>query len=75
MSSTYSAMGLVQSLLGDFEGAVVSLHKALSLSRDDTTATTLLTTVMEQLTTQTPAFQGMWTTLYYWEQLDCFGDR
>lgn len=52
-------MGLVQSLLGDFEGAVVSLHKALSLSRDDTTATTLLTTVMEQLTTQTPAFQGM----------------
>ncbi|KAK3888761.1 hypothetical protein Pcinc_007234 [Petrolisthes cinctipes] len=58
VSSTYSAMGLVQSLLGDFEGAVVSLHKALSLSRDDTTATTLLTTVMEQLMTQTPAFQG-----------------
>ncbi|XP_037790277.1 cell division cycle protein 16 homolog [Penaeus monodon] len=58
VSSTYSALGLVQSLLGDYEAAVVSLHKALSLHRDDTTATTLLTTVMDQLMTQTPAFQG-----------------
>ncbi|KAK8720256.1 hypothetical protein OTU49_013471 [Cherax quadricarinatus] len=58
VSSTYSALGLVQSLLGDYEAAVVALHKALSLHRDDTTATTLLTTVMEQLMTQTPAFQG-----------------
>ncbi|CAL4144144.1 unnamed protein product, partial [Meganyctiphanes norvegica] len=56
--STYSALGLVQALLGDYEAAVVSLHKALSLHRDDTTATTLLTTVMDQLMSQTPAFQG-----------------
>ncbi|XP_068240729.1 cell division cycle protein 16 homolog [Palaemon carinicauda] len=58
VSSTYSALGLVQSLLGDYEAAVVSLHKALSLHRDDTTATTLLTTVMDRLMSQAPAFQG-----------------
>ena len=59
MASTYSALGLVQALVGDYEAAVVSLHKALSLHRDHTTATTLLHTVMEQLTAQTPTFQGV----------------
>ncbi|KAK8395649.1 hypothetical protein O3P69_005634 [Scylla paramamosain] len=58
VASTYSALGLVQALVGDYEAAVVSLHKALSLHRDHTTATTLLNTVMEQLTAQTPTFQG-----------------
>ncbi|KAG0719160.1 Cell division cycle protein 16 [Chionoecetes opilio] len=58
VASTYSALGLVQALVGDYEAAVVSLHKALSLHRDHTTATNLLNTVMEQLMAQTPAFQG-----------------
>lgn len=58
VASTYSALGLVQALVGDYEAAVVSLHKALSLHRDHTTATTLLNAVMEQLTAQTPTFQG-----------------
>ncbi|XP_076067974.1 cell division cycle protein 16 [Oratosquilla oratoria] len=58
VSSTYCALGLVQSLQGDYSAAVVSLHKALSLHRDDTTATTLLTTVMDQLLAQTPTFEG-----------------
>ena len=41
----YSALGLVQALTQDYEGAVLSLHKALSLQRDATAATTLLSMV------------------------------
>ena len=59
VASTYSDIGLVQALLGQYEDAVVTLHKSLSLNREQTTATGLLSTVMEQLTSQTPTFQGV----------------
>ena len=59
VAATYSDIGLVQALMGHYEDAVITLHKALSLHRDQTTATTLLNAVMEQITVQNPAFQGI----------------
>ncbi len=51
-ASTYSAIGYAQALKGDLAEAVEAFHKALSLRRDDTFATTMLTNVIEQLTSE-----------------------
>ena len=46
-SSTYSAIGYVQTLMQRFFDAVESFHKALSLRRDDAFSTTMLNNVIE----------------------------
>ncbi|XP_053482731.1 cell division cycle protein 16 homolog [Ictalurus furcatus] len=41
-ASTYSAIGYVHSLMGDFESAIDYFHTALGLKRDDTFSVTML---------------------------------
>ncbi|KAF5896364.1 cell division cycle protein 16, partial [Clarias magur] len=41
-ASTYSAIGYVHSLMGDFENAIDYFHTALGLKRDDTFSVTML---------------------------------
>lgn len=48
-ATTYTAIGFVQTLMGKLEDAVDSLHKSLSLKRDDVFATTLLKYTIEDL--------------------------
>lgn len=48
-ATTYTAIGFVQTLMGKMEDAVDSLHKSLSLKRDDVFATTLLKYTIEDL--------------------------
>lgn len=57
--STYSAMGFVHALIGNNEEAVDAFHKALGICRDDTFSTTMLSYVIEQLSEDTPPFQGI----------------
>ena len=57
-SSTYSALGYVQSLTGDLASAVQSFHKALGIRREDTFSTNMLTSVIEQLMNSVAPFPG-----------------
>lgn len=57
--STYSALGYVQSLVGDLNNAVESFHKALGIRREDTFSTNMLTAVIEQLMNSVAPFPGM----------------
>lgn len=56
--STYSALGYVQSLVGDLNNAVESFHKALGIRREDTFSTNMLTAVIEQLMNSVAPFPG-----------------
>jgi len=51
-------MGFVHALIGNNEEAVDAFHKALGICRDDTFSTTMLSYVIEQLSEDTPPFQG-----------------
>ena len=57
--STYSALGYVQSLVGDLNNAVESFHKALGIRREDTFSTNMLTAVIEQLMNSVAPFPGI----------------
>lgn len=48
-ASTYAAIGFVQSLMGKLEESVDTLHKCLSIRRDDVFAANLLKYVIEDL--------------------------
>jgi len=52
-------MGFVHALIGNNEEAVDAFHKALGICRDDTFSTTMLSYVIEQLSEDTPPFQGI----------------
>lgn len=49
-ASTYTAIGFVQSLMGRVDDAIESLHRSLSIKRDDIFASTLLRYCIEDLT-------------------------
>lgn len=49
-ASTYTAIGFVQSLMGRLDDAIESLHRSLSIKRDDIFASTLLRYCIEDLT-------------------------
>lgn len=49
-ASTYTAIGFAQSLMGRLEDAIESLHRSLSIRRDDVFASTLLRYCTEDLT-------------------------
>lgn len=53
-ASTYTAIGFVQSLMGNLDEAVESFHKSLSLRRDDVFTTTILKYVIEDLAEEAP---------------------
>ena len=57
-SSTYSAIGFVQSLMKNYFDAVESFHRALSLKRDDAFSTTMLNNVVEHLKDEIVPFEG-----------------
>ena len=57
-SSTYAAIGFVQTLMQRFFDAVESFHKALSLRRDDAFSTTMLNNVMEHLVDDITPFES-----------------
>ncbi|KAB7499595.1 Cell division cycle protein 16-like protein [Armadillidium nasatum] len=57
VASTYASLGLVQSYLGDYQEAIVSLHKALSLQKDHTVAVSLLSTLMNQVVSNSSVFE------------------
>ena len=63
--STYSAMGFVHALIGNNEEAVDAFHKALGICRDDTFSTTMLSYVIEQLSEDTPPFQGIISVIVF----------
>jgi len=56
--STYSALGYVQTLVGDLANGVESFHKALGIRREDTFSTNMLTAVIEQLMDTVAPFPG-----------------
>lgn len=58
VASTYASLGLVQSHLGDYQEAIVSLHKALSLQKDHTIAASLLSNLMHQIVANSSGFEG-----------------
>lgn len=49
-AGTYTAIGFVQSLMGRLDDAIESLHRSLSIKRDDIFASTLLRYCIEDLT-------------------------
>lgn len=59
-ATTFTAIGFVQTLLGQLENAIDSLHKSLALCHDEIFSLTILQYVMddlkEELDTFTPAF-------------------
>ncbi|KAI2660764.1 hypothetical protein H4Q32_008422 [Labeo rohita] len=64
-ASTYSAIGYVHSLMGDFESAIDYFHTALGLKRDDTFSVTMLGTDIKdkvRKTLSTPALMKMLNT-------------
>jgi len=56
-SSTYAAIGYVQTLMQKYFEAVESFHKALSLRRDDAFSTNMLNNVVEHLVDDITPFQ------------------
>lgn len=57
-ASTYSAIGYVHSLMGDFENAIDYFHTALGLKRDDTFSVTMLGHCIEMYIGETDAYIG-----------------
>ncbi|XP_018584715.1 cell division cycle protein 16 homolog [Scleropages formosus] len=57
-ASTYSAIGYVHSLMGDFESAIDYFHTALGLKRDDTFSVTMLGHCIEMYIGDTEAYIG-----------------
>ena len=57
-SSTYAAIGYVQTLMQKYFEAVESFHKALSLRRDDAFSTTMLNNVVEHLVDDITPFES-----------------
>ncbi|KAK1167863.1 hypothetical protein AOXY_G10647 [Acipenser oxyrinchus oxyrinchus] len=57
-ASTYSAIGYVYSLMGDFESAIDYFHTALGLRRDDTFSVTMLGHCIEMYIGDTDAYIG-----------------
>uniref|UniRef100_A0AAY4EDT2 Cell division cycle protein 16 homolog n=1 Tax=Denticeps clupeoides TaxID=299321 RepID=A0AAY4EDT2_9TELE len=57
-ASTYSAIGYVHSLMGDFESAIDYFHTALGLKRDDTFSVTMLSHCIEMYISDTDAYIG-----------------
>ena len=57
-SSTYAAIGYVQTLMQKYFDAVESFHQALSLKRDDAFSTTMLNNVVEHLKDDIVPFEG-----------------
>ncbi|XP_010786903.1 cell division cycle protein 16 homolog [Notothenia coriiceps] len=57
-ASTYSAIGYVHSLMGDFESAIDYFHTALGLKRDDTFSVTMLGHCIEMYIGDTDAYLG-----------------
>uniref|UniRef100_A0A8C7VDK8 Cell division cycle 16 homolog (S. cerevisiae) n=1 Tax=Oncorhynchus mykiss TaxID=8022 RepID=A0A8C7VDK8_ONCMY len=57
-ASTYSAIGYVHSLMGDFESAIDYFHTALGLKRDDTFSVTMLGHCIEMYIGDTDAYIG-----------------
>ena len=58
-------MGFVHALIGNNEEAVDAFHKALGICRDDTFSTTMLSYVIEQLSEDTPPFQGIISAIVF----------
>ncbi|KAI4886077.1 hypothetical protein NFI96_030131 [Prochilodus magdalenae] len=57
-ASTYSAIGYVHSLMGDFESAIDYFHTALGLKRDDTFSVTMLGNCIEMYIGDSDAYIG-----------------
>uniref|UniRef100_A0A4W4HB49 Cdc23 domain-containing protein n=1 Tax=Electrophorus electricus TaxID=8005 RepID=A0A4W4HB49_ELEEL len=57
-ASTYSAIGYVHSLMGDFESAIDYFHTALGLKRDDTFSVTMLGHCIEMYIGESDAYIG-----------------
>ncbi|KAK6486951.1 cell division cycle protein 16-like protein [Huso huso] len=57
-ASTYSAIGYVYSLMGDFESAIDYFHTALGLRRDDTFSVTMLGHCIEMYIGDADAYIG-----------------
>ncbi|TNN42053.1 Cell division cycle protein 16 [Liparis tanakae] len=57
-ASTYSSIGYVHSLMGDFESAIDYFHTALGLKRDDTFSVTMLGHCIEMYIGDTDAYIG-----------------
>ncbi|MBN3295750.1 cell division cycle protein 16 homolog isoform X1 [Amia ocellicauda] len=57
-ASTYSAIGYVHSLMGDFESAIDYFHTALGLKRDDTFSVTMLAHCIEMYIGDADAYIG-----------------
>ncbi|KAJ8256042.1 hypothetical protein COCON_G00199060 [Conger conger] len=57
-ASTYSAIGYVHSLMGDFESAIDYFHTALGLKRDDSFSVTMLGHCIEMYIGETDAYIG-----------------
>uniref|UniRef100_A0A8C6MD45 Cell division cycle 16 n=1 Tax=Nothobranchius furzeri TaxID=105023 RepID=A0A8C6MD45_NOTFU len=57
-ASTYSAIGYVHSLMGDFESAIDYFHTALGLKRDDTFSVTMLGHCIEMYFGDTDSYIG-----------------
>ncbi|KAG7255267.1 hypothetical protein CRUP_029798, partial [Coryphaenoides rupestris] len=57
-ASTYTAIGYVHSLMGDFESAIDYFHTALGLKRDDTFSVTMLGHCIEMYIGETDAYIG-----------------
>ncbi|KAI5621223.1 cell division cycle protein 16-like [Silurus asotus] len=57
-ASTYSAIGYVHSLMGDFESAIDYFHTALGLKRDDTFSVTMLGHCIEMYIGDSDAYIG-----------------
>ncbi|MBN3277680.1 CDC16 protein, partial [Polyodon spathula] len=57
-ASTYSAIGYVYSLMGDFENAIDYFHTALGLRRDDTFSVTMLGHCIEMYIGDADAYIG-----------------
>ena len=56
--STYSAIGYVYALQGEYVFAVEAFHKALSLRRDDAFSSKMLKSVIEQLMAEATPYEG-----------------
>uniref|UniRef100_A0A8C5FM72 Cell division cycle 16 homolog (S. cerevisiae) n=1 Tax=Gadus morhua TaxID=8049 RepID=A0A8C5FM72_GADMO len=57
-ASTYTAIGYVHSLMGDFESAIDYFHTALGLKRDDTFSVAMLGHCIEMYIGETDAYIG-----------------
>uniref|UniRef100_A0A673KMB0 Cell division cycle protein 16 homolog n=1 Tax=Sinocyclocheilus rhinocerous TaxID=307959 RepID=A0A673KMB0_9TELE len=57
-ASTYSSIGYVHSLMGDFESAIDYFHTALGLKRDDTFSVTMLGHCIEMYISDSDAYIG-----------------